>query len=666
MDGTCTWRTYRADKRDMQSLRLTCRAFKKLASSFLFRSLKLSYLRSDLLNFARIAYSPSLRLHVKSLHWEESASAMALRFYPYIITTNWTTVVDGREGLVKGAWERLCWNKNLEVLPEEDRSIMSPSQELPMLDGLISFLVGAINNMPNLQTIMSLPMGKKEIPQTSNLLATLLKKYVRPASFHGTDDRLFDLASDSLVAPLANWAFCRKYLNDGFFRFLLPALGRVESRPWTLKLYDEKLALGDAEIMYPSCVSRFANADLESFGNITSLGLTIPHNFMYSGSPGPDEHGRAIIQCIQSAKNLETLTLDGTADSRYTDRSLSVHFFDLLVWGEEGKPRQGAGNWCERLRTLSLKTIHYNQISLLRFLATHSRTLRSLELLGCPLEFRTIKEMSRIEDICLYHLSVTPPSRASTCRVLNDDMQSARDNEYVEPERLLAYIHTNPDRGYTSEAEKWQDMKLCGGADIPYDPSFNFYVGNDVEAGDVAHVYWLCDDIYRTAEDEDSSAEDSDEMDDYPGPLLFGRGRWERARLQGMVFDFRDVEKGFYHRQFGRFVDKDLVYVTQDMQESCDSGCDGMSPPASPLSGQKDCHEDKQCERDLGGEIPEGLKNASEALSLALPGYDSEKIWEGMAKPTVEKAPWELSDDVYDSDCHTDEESDASGDWSAW
>jgi len=109
-------------------------------------------------------------------------------------------------------------------------------------------------------------------------------------------------------------------------------------------------------------------------------------------------------------------------------------------------------------------------------------------------------------------------------------------------------------------------------------------------------------------------------------------------------------------------VDKDLVYVTPDMQESYDLECDGMSTPDRHILGL----EDKQSGRDLGDQIPEGLKNASEALSLALPGYDSEKIWEGMTKPTVEKATWELSDDVYDSDWHTDEESDASGDWSTW
>ena len=60
-------RFYYPNRKDIQSARLTCRTLNAVATSILFRSIKISYLKQDLLNFTRVAFSPSLRMHVKMI-----------------------------------------------------------------------------------------------------------------------------------------------------------------------------------------------------------------------------------------------------------------------------------------------------------------------------------------------------------------------------------------------------------------------------------------------------------------------------------------------------------------------------------------------------------------------------------------------------------------------
>lgn len=561
------------------------------------------------------------------MHWKESVAAVVLASTPDRLGSQLPRSQREYLSLVRIARERFCWNKTVEVEGAGEKATMS--------EDLLSFLVGAINNMPNLKTVTSSRI--RAIASTQRTRTLHLPTIFGVRGLDRGDD-YFDLASLASMVGHVQPSYEHE-LNDGLFQFILPVLGRVEPRPWSLKVSNER---GNAP-----CLARFADACIrrDALDNLTFLALTMPAASLRSAILGSKKgcDWRASIQWIECAKNLEILTLAEASCRTESDAFIEgtpipepgfIHFFDLLVWGSgsEGEPRQGPVHRWKRLGALNLTRICYDQLSLLRFLDTHSSTLHDLELDRCPLEFRAVKEMGQMAGLRLDSLSVTPPLSGVLARPpIQDPSKLFRDSEYIEKEKLLTYINTKLARVHITESEKWDALEMCSGTSISYDPSFNFFVVTN--GGDVTVSLLLAGETPGSVI--------------LNGGLFIDRTRewWDRLRQEGEAWDFRDYGNGHYHPSFSLFKAEDLVYATRDTQETPGMPCSIMDRPPYLTLDPADSHRDTPPAPEQGsnGGMPEALKEASEVLPLALPGFDAESFWEGILKPTNVKGRWEVS-----------------------
>ncbi|KAM7211322.1 hypothetical protein V8F06_013300 [Rhypophila decipiens] len=642
---------HRVDLRTLKNLRLTCQSFEGLASNLLFRTVRLSYYRADLYNLVRIAFHPSLRTHVRALWWEETMAAVVFENTPTRIRTNILGSADpdtaresaAHQALLKSAWEQMCWNGAM---------VSGPGSSATTVDNVLSIIAAILRNLPRLAMVLSRPMNDLSgNPGTDGMYRDRHVPSLLPQQFADVDfsdplhDRFFNLSKIGFY--LHGDDKKPEYLNDGFFRFIVPALSRLGSSDSpSLQIMDERNVLGLARGRQ-GCLSRFRSLRPESFANLTFINFCLSfHAYLYdSANDNTRRYAMSVIRCIESATQLSKLELNDSIlqlGSLYPKRNepwrCTGHFFDFLVWGGEaegGGPHGKAhannppGRRWEKLKSLRLEGVYCSQLSLLRFLAVHAQTITVLAIKGCaPLEFRTAREMSRMSLLSLDTIYLAPPAYLADLHPrpsqLNDDPDQIcfiRDVEYIAPNKLLHYINNyKPARvgNLVSESSKWDslgvphpippmgngqvsflpDGDFVAEAPAPPEPMYstaNFAIRTAQWApSSMVPGWWIPIDRERAVAADQLTQERFDELahDEMRGWWVRDseedRDCWERIRDEGRAFDFRDWTPGQFATASPVFHRSFAVSGTIHPSEQSIAAFEGTIPVAYGWFGEQE------------------------------------------------------------------------------
>ncbi|KAM7186218.1 hypothetical protein V8F20_011488 [Naviculisporaceae sp. PSN 640] len=577
----------RPDKSNIKNLRLTCKSFEDLASKILFARVRMSYYRVDLDNFLRISFSPTLSKYVRSLCWDETMAAVTFDNTPEQIITRRLAECDSElrttntlskkhQDLLTYVWRVLCWNQGLTACKTQHDG------------GVVRLFAAAIKNLENLATVCSVPMRDLSGHPTTNEVYTRRHiptifpiKFAEVDSVEPLFDRYFNLHRTAFLLKEPDAMF----LNDGFFRFIVPALamnGRSGPKLKELCLVDERTALG-FRIGGEGCLPRFGESQPGAFENVTNIKFVLSFNHLHHGGRygvHGQRYARVMANCIESAAQLRTLSLVesiGTdalgryyapGDRQPWDRT--GHFFDLLVWGDSdgghGKPHSNsppALRWpC--LESLKLAGVYCSQLSLLRFLAVHARTITRLQLKGCSLlEFRTAQVLAKIPLLKLDRLIVIPHYKSiadAVPRPVEPDNAGTfqgwvRDVEYVPENKLKVFINEyKPSRAgnLVSIEEKWRQLGLSVPTRLSKHASVNFFIRTHKLSSkrNMVRGWW----ISREVEEEQNGApltvtQTARMMRDmqkgwFERDSPEDRKVWESQRSKGRALDFRDWVSG--------------------------------------------------------------------------------------------------------------------------
>ncbi|KAM7183822.1 hypothetical protein V8F33_013359 [Rhypophila sp. PSN 637] len=503
------------------------------------------------------------------------------------------------QALLKSVWEQVCWNGAI---------VNGPGSSVTTVDNVLSIIAAILGNLPRLINVVSRPMNDLSgNPGTDGMYRDRHIPSVLPQQFADVDfsdplhDRFFNLTQIGYY--LQGDDKKPEYLNDGFFRFIVPALNHLgSSDSLLLQIMDERNVLGLARGQQ-GCLSRFGGLQPESFANITSLNLCLPfHAYLHEGAnDNTRRYATSVIRCIESATQLSKLVLNDSIlqlQSLYPPRNepwrWTGHFFDFLVWGGEaegGGPYGKAhannppGRRWKKLKVLFLEGVYYSQLSLLRFLAVHAQSITELAIKGgAPLEFRTAREMSRMSFLSLNKIYAVPPAFFADIYprpVYPDDNRDQicflRDVEYIPAKKLLYYINNyKPARvgNLVSESSKWDVL----GVPHPIPPMSNGQVSFSPEGeimvealappkpmystanfairtaqwapSSMVKGWWIPKDRERAVAAGQITQERFDELahDEMRGWCVRDseedRDCWERIRDEGRAFDFRDWTPG--------------------------------------------------------------------------------------------------------------------------
>ncbi|CAJ2511009.1 Uu.00g066340.m01.CDS01 [Anthostomella pinea] len=480
---------------DWKRVRKTCRGFDRVAASLLFRRVQMSRLKEDIDTLENIAAHQHLAEHVKQLIWYELS----------LESWSMAKVLEARVGVP---------NETLEMLPDDEHAAITqlmneaaadaalfwipryePSPALPdpdgpdpdgsdsvgsdqdyrqTIDALRPRFESALDRMPELSTFLSSPMAEDR--------TFMYKGYGLRAELYRTND-------DSSVA----------YVNQGLFKFMLPAMSRPESdlsdtvkRPKILNLCwaDER--------SHTATTTRLSPTAFNAFKALTSINLCLSLFEHVPGVKAEDTLSR-LVECLNAATKLQHLGLCLEREDYGSRPSLILP--------------QAILRWCRwpKLTSMQIASICLRGMPcFLNFLQYHAEGLTSLTLHDCSTNVQLVHGMRDLECLHLHSFRVMVPLDAPgrVMGVPERDMlafvnrhESDRPFPLFHHEEMRTLVAT---KMYSVLPQKW-----CIGScfDAKLNPlKYERLVGR---ADDTS------DDVMSDADMDDTDTSDADMNDDY-------------------------------------------------------------------------------------------------------------------------------------------------------
>ncbi|KAI1328308.1 hypothetical protein F5Y16DRAFT_158573 [Xylariaceae sp. FL0255] len=355
-------------RRDLGALRLACRVFTDPVASILFHRVKISRLAKDRDSLAGIASTPHIAAHVRELIWYE------LNLEDWESQLNWDNIVDEQRFSEITAEHPDDFDdmSSLLIKATADPAVFwIPRCQLPsyldVAPDSVSWFFSTIEKFPNLSSFLSCPMPG-----------------MRSFEYHG-----YTICLDLMRAYTTR-------CNEGFFTYLLRALGRSTLNIRALHWADEGMGLPYMRL----------STQLQGFNDPFVFTSLITIDLCLSGvleerAHGPKvENPATLTRCLANAQNLESLTLcfERVSDLR-KPHILVGHIAKQCSW--------------PRLTYLELVCASLDKCNIFRLFGSCAPRLRKLVLRDCCVSFRDIVHMKSANSFeFLESITITETNRS--------------------------------------------------------------------------------------------------------------------------------------------------------------------------------------------------------------------------------------------------------------
>ncbi|KAF5723348.1 hypothetical protein FMUND_1982 [Fusarium mundagurra] len=362
-------------RRDIKSLRLTCRELAIKTSPILFYQIRVSPLLQDFQHFFEFSRSP-LAFLVRVLVWEELAfDSTDFSYYPFRIRrTPELYDEDGYENKffimeLTGLVQFLVGFQHISGFPSHSGSytahmIHDNGRIIQKLNSPDEFVSAVRNNMPNLHTLVSRPMDGQRCLQD-------------PSSD-------FSITISSLRPLLQTRAASLNY-NIGFTDYFIPLLESLASQANNEAPTNKitHLFYSDEGIQIPSALLRMEKPlKLNIFEHLVHLDLCL------CGEDGENQASRGFTVSLENARNLRSLRIC-TEKAPFMSMPSIIPTLPKLT-SIEFVEMKGIGAACDawvsrtvdfiRRHTKTLKRLHFTSMKVYGSFLTELANLNSLHL----------------------------------------------------------------------------------------------------------------------------------------------------------------------------------------------------------------------------------------------------------------------------------------------